>query len=259
MDIVAEKQRQERKAVRESRLKQCPNMESPWLVGDFEKKGVRKIIKARCKLWDCEYCMHLNRSQHYNRVANGLSKLMRNGNDYSFVTITCHENWRGHENSIRNWRTNKDKLLARFRYHCRKVNGGQSDYVYIPETHKDGTIHLHGCFAGSFGNGWWKDNSRESGLGYMSTSEKLTSVLQAVNYCLKYITKHMGTPQISKGFRRINYSVGFPNTKVSDSVGKWRVLERDETIENAILEGLLRMNYDVEFDKRFWSTDDFLN
>lgn len=243
----------------ETPLTQCPNHGVPYLVGDFKEAQKRTIVKARCKQWDCPFCMHINKSEHYNRIAGGLQKLMKNDCDWSFVTITCHEKWRGHANSIRNWRKNKDKLLARYRYNCRKNNGGKSDYVYIPETHKDGTIHLHGCFAGDFKNRWWKDNCRQSGLGYMSEGERLKTVLQAVNYCLKYITKHVGQAQVMPNFRRICYSQQFPILERRASVGEWRILEREQTIESAISGGLIGLGYEVHFDgMKFTSLDDLL-
>ncbi len=239
-------------------LQQCPHRSVPFLVGDNAKSTKRKITKARCKLWDCEYCAPLNRTAHYNRIANGIDKLLKNGNDLQFVTITCHEKWRGHNESIRNWRKNKDKLLARYRRKHTKQCDGKGDYVYIPESHKDGSIHIHGIFTGYFKNSWWKNNSRESGLGYMAKSSQLTSALQAINYILKYIQKEMGKEQPVKGFRRINYSQGFPVLQRLPSSYEWRILAPEETIETAIREGLILKGYEVNFAGETFETVDDL-
>ena len=176
----------------------------------------------------------------------------------SFVTITCHEKWRGSDASVKNWRKNKDKLLARYRRRYSQDSAVSPEYVYIPEFHKDETVHIHGLFSGDFGERWWKDNARECGLGYMATSERLGSVLQAVNYITKYMVKEMGVESPVKGFRRICYSQGFPATKHNPSDYDWRMLERTETIESALIEGLSK-GYSVRIEKTvFNSYDDLL-
>jgi len=236
----------------------CPRQGVPFLVGDGERSKKRVIVKARCKQWDCPYCAEINRYEHYNRIANGIAALEKTTIPMSFVTITCHEKWRGQSASVKNWRKNKDKLLARYRRRFSKDFTVSSQYVYIPEFHKDETVHIHGIFLGNFGERWWKDNARESGLGYMATSEKLTSVLQAINYCTKYMVKQMGIANPVKGFRRICYSQGFPAAKHHPSDFDWRMLEREETIKAAIVEGIFK-GYTVRVEKMiFSSTDDLL-
>jgi Zn-finger protein len=241
-----------------STLRQCPRRGVPYLIGDDEKNEKRKIVKARCKQWDCEYCAPINRSEHYNRIANGLLQLSKQSYEFTFTTVTCHEQWRGKTASIKNWRKNKDKLLARFRRHHQKNYTYPPEYVYIPEIHQDGTIHIHGVFSGRVSTRWWKDNARACGLGYMAESAGLESILQAVNYCTKYIQKQMGVASITRNFRRINYSRGFPATKRTESVLEWRMLETDESIKSAIMQGLVVKNYAVEFDGKNWTFDDFL-
>lgn len=235
---------------------QCPTMGVPYLIGDSSDKQKRNIVKARCKLWDCPYCQHINREIHYNRIASGVHTLSKRGFEWTFVTITCHEKFRGNKASVKNWRTNKDKLLARYRRYVKKSYTYSPEYVYIPETHKDGTIHIHGLFSGKIKTRWWKDNARSCGLGYMAESDELKSVLQAVNYCTKYIQKSMGIASPTKGFRRINYSRGFPAKKGIGSGLEWRLLKKDESIRDAILEGLLKKNYETTFDNKNWTLDD---
>lgn len=237
---------------------QCPTQNVPYLIGDSNAKQKRTITKARCKQWDCPYCAEINREQHYNRIAAGVQQLSNSGYVFTFTTITCHERWRGGKASLKNWRANKDKLLARYRRYIKKNHSFSPEYVYIPEIHKDGTIHIHGIFSGAVQTRWFKDNARACGLGFMAESEELKTVLQAVNYCTKYIQKQMGVASIEKGFRRINYSRGFPaKTRISSGM-EWRMLKTDETIQAAILEGLLVKNYQTMFDGKNWTTDDFL-
>lgn len=237
---------------------QCPNQSVPYLIGDSDEQQKRTIVKARCKQWDCPYCAAINREIHYNRVVSGLMALSKRGYKFTFTTITCHEKWRGQEDSVRNWRANKDKLLARYRRYIKKDYPYKPEYVYIPEIHADGTIHIHGLFSGEIQTRWWKDNARACGLGYMAQSEGITSILQAVNYCTKYITKQMGVASVSKNFRRINYSRGFPAKGKPESHMEWRMLKKTETIQDAILEGILAKGYETTFDGKQWSTDDFL-
>lgn len=242
----------------EEKYTSCPTVNVPYLIGDSNDKRKRTISKARCKLWTCPYCKYINREEHYNRVAAGLSVLSKRGYEFTFTTITCHEKWRGYNASLKNWRANKDKFLARYRRHVKANYAYAPEYVYIPETHEDGTIHIHGIFSGRISTRWFKDNARACGLGYMAESDELKSVLQAVNYCTKYITKQMGQEQPTKGFRRINYSRGFPVKARISSEMEWRTLRPEEAIKDAIIEGILTKNYETKFDGKIWSTDDFL-
>ncbi len=242
-----------------AKLTQCPTSGTPYLIGDNYVIRKRIIVKARCKQWDCPYCSLINKSEHMNRIAVGIDKLIRQGLPLQFVTITCHEKWRGYENSLRNWRSNKDKLLARYRRYTKKQGYGTGDYVYIPECHTDGSIHIHGVFVGKAKTRWWKDNARQSGLGYMAESEQLTSALQAINYVLKYITKEVGRKSIIKGFRRINYSQGFPHVYRLPSGFEWDLLASTESIESAIISGLVKEGLTVKFDGVVFKTTDDLS
>lgn len=251
-------EKSKKKVLKTTRKTYCSNQSAPFLVGDFKTRKKRVIAKARCKLWTCPECSLLNKSQHFNRVANGLQSLSEQNIELSFVTITCHEKWRGQNASVKNWRKNKDKLLARYRRKYKSRYGNACHYVYIPECHKDGTIHIHGVFAGNFGDRWWKDSARQCGLGYMAESTQLSSVLQAVNYCLKYIVKHVGLDIPIKNFRRVNYSSGFPDSKKHASDGEWRLLDYRESIESAIIEGIIRKGFEVKFDGKTYTTFDDL-
>ena len=236
----------------------CPNMNTPLLVGDFIDQNKRAIIKARCKLWNCPYCAQVNKSEHFNRMVSGIQKLVDRDYPLSFVTITMHEKWRGKDGSTKNWRSNRDKLLARLRRKVKKELSLQSEYVYISEYHSDGSLHIHGVFTGDFKSKWWKDCARSCGLGYMAKAERLTTALQAINYCLKYITKEIGKIVPLKSFRRINYSQGFPNLRSPILDGVWRIVEREESIESLIIDGI-RKGLMVNFDgSKFATFDDLL-
>lgn len=241
-----------------SEYTQCPRINVPYLVGDSEGLKKRVIVKARCKQWDCPYCAPINKQEHYNRIAIGLTRLWKNDAQWQFVTITCHENWRGYNASVENWRRNKGKLLARVRRKHKKEHDYLCEYVYIPECHKDETVHIHGLFSGNFSTRWWKDNCRECGLGYMAESSELGNVLQGLNYITKYMVKEIGIKTVGKHFRRICYSQGFPDIHNRKSTFLWGLLDGKESIESAIIDGI-RNGKTVKFDKHeFQSYDDLL-
>ena len=258
MTSKTKKPRRKRGSKKIKEYTSCPNMGTPMLIGDFKAQNNRCIIKARCKLWNCPYCAEINKSEHFNRIATGIQKLIDRGVVFSFVTITCHEKWRGYNASIKNWRGSRDKLLARFRRRYAQDTDGTSHYVYIPEYHTDGTLHIHGIFAGNFKTKWWKDNARACGLGFMAKAERLTTALQAINYVIKYVTKQVGTAQPSKGFRRINYSKSFPTVQRNLLAGDWRKFERGESIQDVIVDGIVK-GLTVKFDGTDFKTFDDLH
>jgi hypothetical protein len=242
----------------ESKYTQCPRQGVPYLVGDNNDIKKRVIVKARCKQWDCPYCAPINKQEHYNRIAIGLTRLWKNDTQWQFVTITCHEKWRGYNASVKNWRRNKDKLLARFRRKHKKEYDYPCEYVYIPECHKDKTVHIHGLFSGQLESRWWKDNARECGLGFMAESDGLKNVIQGLNYITKYMVKEIGMETVGKNFRRICYSQGFPDIHNSKSAFLWSMLDGKTSIEAAIIEGI-NDGKSVKFDNRnFDSYDDLL-
>lgn len=236
---------------------QCPTRGVPYLIGDDSKNAKRKIFKARCKLWSCPYCAEINKSIHYNRIVSNLHKYMSDGYEFDFVTITCHESWRGWDASSTNWFRNKDKLFARYRREIARQGNYTPEYVYIPETHSDSSIHIHGLFTGKIRTKWWKDNARASGLGYQCKSIPIKNVAQGVFYCLKYIQKEMGKANPSKGFRRINYSRGFTDNRKNNTQLEFRMVEKTESLKEVILEGL-RLNYETALEGLNYTFDDFL-
>jgi len=212
----------------------CPNLGSPYLYADDGDTKTRLIIKARCKLWTCPYCSQVNKHQHYIRILNGSNRLLDKGHQLNFVTLTSHETARGFDASYSVFKSAWKKLSQRARRKNKKTTGLPFEFVYIPEIHKDNTLHWHGVFTGDFSKRWWKDNSRQSGMGYMAECEPLENAIQATNYCLKYITKHLGQEISRKGFRRINYSRGFPPKPVPETLLQWQIAEPDESLVSII-------------------------
>lgn len=204
-------------------LTYCPALETPYLYSDKIKTGYRIIFKARCKMWTCEYCAGVNKRNHFKRILYGIDQLQNQGFKFSFVTVTSHERVRTFSGSYRVWKSAWKKLRQRAVRHEQSIEKGIFHYVYIPECHQDGTLHWHGLFSGSFTTRWWKDNARECGLGYECESIDIQDSFQGANYCLKYISKHMGQKIDIPRFRRINYSQKFPDQAVYGTSGDWLV------------------------------------
>lgn len=230
----------------DEKLDYCPAQGTPFLKLDNSSDRTRYIVKARCKQWTCPYCAKVNKHQHYIRILNGCNYLFNQGYDLNFVTITSHKNVRGLLPSYRVFQKAWKTLSQRARRQVEATTGLPLAYVYIPETHRDGTLHWHGVFTGGLSTRWWKDNCAETGMGHQAKSVKLDTGIQATNYCLKYVTKHIGQEIDIKRFRRINYSQNFPDKPVADGTAKWQVVEAKTSIVALIHEAWYRLDYDAK-------------
>ena len=226
----------------------CPSA-SPFVWTDDLIENQRTILKTRCKRWDCPYCAEVNRLQHRLKVYHGLSKLESEGHQFDFVTWTSHKNLKDTKSCYKVFQKAWTKLSTRYRRAAEKVAGISPEYVFIPELHKDGRMHWHGCFTGHLSSRWWKDNCAETGFGFMAKSVRLESVSQGANYCLKYISKSMGQSVDIARFRRINYSRGFPpNIHDKTEIG-WMVLEKTESIV-ALIESAWSQDLSVTLNRQ---------
>lgn len=223
----------------------CPALGTPYLKLDSTKDRTRYVFKARCKLWTCTYCAKVNQHQHYIRILNGCNELLNSGRSLSFVTLTSHRKVRGTENSYRLFQSAWKKLSQRARRKALSDKSVSLEYVLIPECHADGTLHWHGVFSPHFSTRWWKDNSAECGMGYQAKSVKLDTGIQATNYCLKYVTKHVGQKIDIKRFRRVMYSQKFPAKPVHSTDDKWQVVEAKTSIVELVHEAWHKLDYDA--------------
>lgn len=221
----------------------CPSA-SPYVYTDALKPNERTILKTRCKRWDCPYCASVNKQLHRLKVYHGLKKLEDAGHEFDFVTWTSSGKLRDTVSCYKVFQKAWPKLSTRYRREATKISGLSPQYVFIPELHKNGRLHWHGVFTGHVSTRWWKDNCVESGFGYMAKSVELENVSQGANYCLKYISKHIGQTIDIKRFRRINYSRGFPSNVPDRTDGAWVVLDKTQSIES-LVESAWREDKDV--------------
>ena len=205
-------------------MNKCPNYRV-MLIGI--EQGKRKIARARCKQWSCEYCAEISVNKWRSRLRFALNKTE---GDWQFVTFTASKNWRGAERSYQNVKVNSGKLWKRLARLAKKATTEKMHYVRILEAHKDGSVHVHGFVRAPLtmypdsvknpskkrtkaerdGIRWWKDNSAECGMGYQCDVKLIDSSRAAVNYVTKYMTKSVFELQLPKNARRIQTSVRFP-------------------------------------------------
>lgn len=234
----------------DEKLTYCPAQGTPYLKLDSKTDRTRYIVKARCKQWTCPYCAEVNKHQHYIRILNGTNQLLNTGYNLSFVTITSHPKVRGLLPSYRVFQKAWKTLSQRARREVESITGLPLVYVYIPETHKDGTLHWHGLFSGGLSTRWWKDNATESGLGYEAKSVKVDTGIQATNYCLKYITKNVGQAIDIKRFRRVNYSQNFPTKPTDTTTMGFTKIEPDTALTTVIWEAWIDLHYKVSLNRQ---------
>lgn len=109
----------------------CPNLKQH--VVNFETK---KLIRLRCKSWDCAYCAKFNNflwRKHLRQYVRDVGY-----DNWSLLTITArgkaHRNGSTLEAIVKNW----DRLMKRLRYLW-----GKKPYVRVLEMHKSGEFHAH--------------------------------------------------------------------------------------------------------------------
>lgn len=226
-------------------IPRCPNENAPLLFADDREAKTRFIVKARCKLWSCEYCREVNAHQHYIRILNGSNKLIDQGQPLTFVTLTCHENAKTPEQSQRNWTNGWKKLQTRYRRANKDKGHTENQFVYVPECHRNGRIHIHGIFTGLLSTRWWKDNARQCGMGHQAKAVKIKSGIQATNYCTKYLTKQFLEQELPSKMRRVNYSRGFPAKPTFTGNLTFSVVSKGITIEALLESTWFIANYDA--------------
>lgn len=160
-------------------------------------------------MWSCKDCAEINKRRWTAIVAHGIQEYQQNGiNDWRFVTITSHEKLKTFNQTLYVWREAWPTLYARM-----KRKFPHLKYVYLPERHKDGRLHMHGLISGGITTRWLKDNARQCGFGYKAEAEEPLSVQLACFYCLKYITKTLQFgEQWPKTLHRVRTSHKWPKS-----------------------------------------------
>lgn len=217
--------------------KWCPNQRTPYLLSDNVDQGKRSIIKARCKMWSCEYCGEVNAYQHKIRMLNGINELQNKGQQFSFVTLTSHRKLHTTADCLRAWRSAWRRLRERIRRIHKKNSDDELAFCIVTEFHKDERLHWHMLINCQLSTRWYKDNSSECGLGYQCKSVKLDNAIQGANYTTKYLSKSLDQKTYPKKMRRIVYSQTFPDKPDFVTGNIWQILDAKTSLVEAIEQG----------------------
>jgi len=82
-------------------------------------------------------------------------------------------------------------------------------------------LHVHAIETAHLGTGWWKDNARASGMGYMDEEEEARTPAGAAFYVVKYLTKSIAYTEWPRGFRRVRTSQSWPKLPDMPRVEGW--------------------------------------
>lgn len=180
--------------------------------------GVVVYFRPSCKRWSCPQCAVVNARKWRYVATYGAEWFERCGYPLSFITLTSHERRRGQDASIELFRSAFPILRKRL-----GRTFGVVEYFAIPETHVDGTTHLHALVVGFLETGELKDMARSCGLGYMADSEVVVSIGQVTNYVTKYMAKDIRYGNWPKGFRRVRVSQTWPARPDFDTLDDWEM------------------------------------
>lgn len=187
-------------------LKPCPSQKAPILLGTHKKIKNAVFIRAACGLWSCPVCSTRNARKWIARLLEGMNH-PDTGAMWYFVTITAHEKWRGDVASLKNIRANWQKLRKRM---ARAVDGPLY-YAMVYEPHEDNSFHLHILTNAPLNERWYKDNARQSGMGYEADCSPMKNPGKVAGYVAKYMLKSAeNAERYTKGMRRINVSQNWP-------------------------------------------------
>jgi hypothetical protein len=194
-------------------LYECSTPNRPYVLAINRKQETVLVYQPRCKRWDCPYCAKRNVGIWQYVGVYGTEKLQEN-HAVTFITITC----RGYHTpaetlaALGNW----PKLRKRIAY-----THGETEYVLMPERHKNGRVHAHGIIATErpIKKRWLKDNAYAAGFGYMATADRVKNPMAVIGYVSKYMSKQLEFANWPKGFRRVRKSQGWPMPPKSEVPG----------------------------------------
>lgn len=180
------------------------------MCGESKKMVLGKHIDGRkwvladtdCGTYACEECAAKIIRLHQLRII----EFFANQKTATFLTITAHPKARGFEASRKNLEIGMKKLFERMRRAF-----GTCHYVLIHETHKDGvSLHIHMLWAGRITTKWLKEHATACGMGRQCKAVRLKDPKASGFYVSKYLSKSLGETTFPKRFKRVRYSVGFP-------------------------------------------------
>jgi len=187
-------------------MKHCPKAKTPTAIGVNPETGELRCSKTGCGMWNCPYCSVIRKYFVARKCYLGIKHYQENGApNWYFGTVTMHEKWRGFA-SIQNFKANWNKFYQKMR----RVTDGPLYYCLLPEHHADSSMHVHILSNCPASTRWFKDMGRASGFGYKSENEALEDTSRAVSYVTKYVGKSLDVGQWPKDFRRIRFSIHWP-------------------------------------------------
>lgn len=117
----------------------CEN--GPWLAGYDDEFRVRRIIRANCDSWQCDYCARRKQSIWRYRVRRHLDIRRAQGIQFFFLTLTRPpaEHARPDE-ALSALKSGWHRMTEFLR---RQVRPAELEYVSVLEFHKSGAPHQH--------------------------------------------------------------------------------------------------------------------
>jgi len=243
----------------------CPRF-SKLLLGHMT--DINLLSRARCKMWNCEYCAEINRKIWQAKILKHLHS-EDTPEDWSFITITSSSKKRSPLATLTNLRGAWPKIIQRLRRRFEDPN-----YVRILECHKDNAIHMHALISVVFDdqrkttNPQGKEYSyspsfrkicRECGAGWAGSVEHLNmGFIPASAYATKYMTKDIANiALIAPKIRAIQASQHFAKTKL-DKTGEWSIIDNLTYHEFGLIMNSGKRLYDVQAQRDITS-DDFIS
>ena len=209
----------------------CETRGRPFLKAFNPSKNVMIVFRPRCKQWGCPACAVINTKLWAARAHRGAFEFQNVGKTLRFLTLTSHENLTAAA-SLKVWPKAWKTLHTRA-----NREGGHGAYLMVPERHKDGRLHMHAIVTWPMGKTWWKDNARESGLGFMADSEVIRHAGGAASYVTKYLMKSLQDDTWPPRWRRARPSRDWPKLDKAEKPEGWRFYpaQKNEPLDDMVL------------------------
>jgi len=200
--------------------------------------------RVRCGSWQCSYCARENRRAWAKHLRRRLPQV---GDNWWFITLTAHEDYRTPENSLENIRSNIDRFIKRLRRIYGKI-----EYARVYEVHRKGAFHAHLVMYGLSdrlqkgtarsgseyfratdvprGKGnwsirtWFRRTSRQFNMGYVVDVQRVHGLAEVTNYIVKYLTKEAQN-FTAKFLHRVQVTQGIGGLKRGNASG-WSIAAR---------------------------------
>ena len=218
----------------------CSAPNRPYMKAANRETKTVYFIRPDCKSWSCAYCAERRRRLWVFNANFGGDRLLREGLELSFVTLTSHEVVRSVLAGVEVWRKAWPKLSARWR---RRSPGAQ--YFYVGEHKRAQNFHVHMVTSAGIEARWYKDNARQCGLGYQADVVQITRALECGVYMGKYLGKALFVKGWPKGWRRVNTSQRWPKPEASETPYDWVYLGKHPSKAQIEAAGYRRMGWTI--------------